>query len=72
MAQTFEATAVIDARKRRRVLWLVALATLGGLSVWFSTNAVADALSEELGFGYGDVAWLTITVQFGFVGGTLT
>ena len=54
------------------MLGFVALATLGGLSVWFSTNAVADALAEELGFGDGDVAWLTIAVQFGFVAGTLT
>lgn len=72
MAQTTTPTAALDTRLRRRVLGLVALATLGGLSVWFSTNAVADALGEELGFDDGDVAWLTIAVQFGFVAGTLT
>ena len=72
MAQTSELTVDLDIRARRRMLGLVALATLGGLSVWFSTNAVADALADELGFGDGDVAWLTIAVQFGFVGGTLT
>lgn len=72
MAQTSTASIELDLRVRRRVLGLVALATLGGLSVWFSTNAVADALAEELGFGDGDVAWLTIAVQFGFVAGTLT
>lgn len=57
---------------RRRALALVALATLGGLSVWFSTNAVAAALGDELGFDDGQVAWLTIAVQFGFVAGTFT
>ncbi len=72
MAQTSVPSAALDTRARRRTLGLVALATLGGLSVWFSTNAVADALGEELGFGDGDVAWLTIAVQFGFVAGTLT
>ena len=72
MVQTSERAVDLDPRVRRRVLWLVALATLGGLSVWFSTNAVADALAEELGFGDSDVAWLTIAVQFGFVGGSLT
>ena len=70
--QTTEVSVGLDTRVRRRVLGLVALATLGGLSVWFSTNAVAGALAEELGFGDGEVAWLTIAVQFGFVGGTLT
>ena len=72
MVRTSERAGELDIRVRRRVLGLVALATLGGLSVWFSTNAVADALGEELGFGDGDVAWLTIAVQFGFVAGTLT
>ena len=58
-------------RARRRALALVALATLGALAVWFSTNAVATALGAELGFEAGALAWLTIAVQFGFVAGTL-
>ena len=56
---------------RVRALLFVGLATLGALSVWFSTNAVATALGDELGFGSGQLAWLTIAVQFGFVAGTL-
>ena len=56
---------------RRRALGWVALATLGALSVWFSTNAVATALADDFGFGDGQIAWLTIGVQFGFVSGTL-
>jgi MFS family permease len=71
MPATPEATPTIDLRTRRRALAAIALATLGGLSVWFSTNAVADALALELGFSDGNVAWLTIAVQFGFVAGTL-
>ena len=57
--------------RRRRALALISLATLGGLALWFSTNAVAPALGDELGFGVGDLAWLTIAVQLGFVAGTL-
>ena len=64
--------AALVAPGRGRALAFVGLATLGGLSVWFSTNAVASALGEELGFGDGRLAWLTIAVQFGFVAGTLT
>ena len=56
---------------RARALLFVGLATLGALSVWFSTNAVAPALSDELGFGSARLSWLTIAVQFGFVAGTL-
>ena len=67
-----EATgATIAAAGRRRALLFVGLATLGSLSVWFSTNAVAPALGEELGFGNGQLSWLTIAVQLGFVAGTL-
>ena len=67
-----EATAAtIAAAGRRRALLFVGLATLGSLSVWFSTNAVAPALGEELGFGNGQLSWLTIAVQLGFVAGTL-
>ncbi len=59
------------ARRRRRALALISLATLGGLTLWFSTNAIAPALGDEFGFGDGDLAWLTIAVQLGFVAGTL-
>jgi MFS family permease len=57
---------------RRRALGWVALSTLGALSVWFSTNAVAAALADDFGFDGARIAWLTIGVQFGFVAGTLT
>ncbi|MBT3943492.1 MAG: MFS transporter [Chloroflexi bacterium] len=57
--------------ERRKTLAVVSLATLFGLSVWFSTNAVGPALETEKGFSTGDLAWLTIAVQLGFVAGTL-
>ena len=66
-----EAERAAAAADGRRALALVALATLGALTVWFSTNAVAPALGDQFGFGDGEVAWLTIAVQFGFVAGTL-
>ena len=59
------------AAERRKTLAVVSLATLFALSVWFSTNAVGPALKLEKGFSTGDLAWLTIAVQLGFVAGTL-
>ncbi len=50
---------------------VVSVATLLGLSVWFSTNAVGPALEADKGVSSGDLAWLTIAVQLGFVAGTL-
>jgi MFS family permease len=59
-----------EASARRRTLAVVSLASLFGLSVWFSTNAISSALEAEKGLGESDVAWLTIAVQLGFVFGT--
>ena len=55
---------------RIRILSLVSIATMLALSVWFSTNAIAPALETEKSFDPGDIAWLTIAVQMGFVAGT--
>ncbi len=60
-----------ESRARRRTLLIVSLASLFGLSVWFSTNAITDALELEKGLSEQDVAWLTIAVQLGFVFGTV-
>jgi MFS family permease len=56
---------------RRRALALVSLATLLGLSTWFSTNAIASALESEKSLTSTELAWLVIAVQFGFVFGTV-
>ena len=69
---TFQAPPTNSSDERRwRVLALMSLATILALSVWFSTNAIGPALEEEKGFSDGDLAWLTISVQLGFVFGTL-
>jgi sugar phosphate permease len=56
---------------RWRMLAFLSVAMVLALTVWFSTNAIAPALEIEKGFSTGDIAWLTIAVQIGFVIGTL-
>ncbi|MDA0265010.1 MAG: MFS transporter [Chloroflexi bacterium] len=56
---------------RWRMLALLSVAMVLSLTVWFSTNAIAPALESEKGFSTGDIAWLTIAVQIGFVAGTM-
>ncbi len=41
------------------------------MSLWFSASAVVPALSAEWNLSDGEVAWLTLAVQIGFVAGTL-
>src|ERR1700752_3476967 len=54
-----------------RILALVALAELLGMSLWFSASAVVPALRVEWSLTDSEVSWLTIAVQLGFVFGTL-
>ena len=42
-----------------------------GMSVWFSASAVVSAISSSWSLSGSDVAWLTMSVQIGFVLGTL-
>ncbi|MDA0676489.1 MAG: MFS transporter [Chloroflexi bacterium] len=60
-----------EARARLKTVLLVSVASLFGLSVWFSTNAISSALELDKSLGEHDVAWLTIAVQLGFVFGTV-
>jgi MFS family permease len=57
-----------EARKWRTLL-LLALAELLGMSVWFSASAVVAALSAEWALDEAGRAWLTMSVQAGFVVG---
>ena len=41
------------------------------MSVWFSASAVVPALAAAWGLGASGQAWLTMSVQLGFVAGTL-
>ena len=59
------------ARPAQRVLLLVALAEVLGMTLWFSATAAAPAIVREFGMATGGLAWLTMAVQAGFVAGTL-
>ena len=52
-------------------LLLLALAELLGMAVWFSASAVVPQLSALWSLGDSGRAWLTISVQLGFVAGAL-
>jgi MFS family permease len=52
-----------------RVLLLLALAELLALATWFSASAVVPALTEAWDLDGGQRAWLTMSVQIGFVTG---
>ena len=57
--------------KRWRALVLLSAAELFGMSLWFSVSAVVPAIRAEWHLGETAASWLTITVQLGFVFGTL-
>ena len=61
-----------DHPARWRILALLALAELLGMSLWFAGSAVAPQLRERWLLGDAEVAWLTTAVQLGFVLGTAT
>src|SRR5207253_1194376 len=55
----------------RRVLAVLAASELCGMAPWFSASAVAPALSRVWRLDSAGGAWLTISVQLGFVAGAL-
>lgn len=55
---------------RWRMLGLLALAEVLGMSVWFSASAVAPELRALWGLDAAQAGWLTAAVQLGFVAGT--
>ncbi|HVR43229.1 MAG TPA: MFS transporter [Thermoanaerobaculia bacterium] len=60
-----------EPRGRWRVLSLVAAAELLAMGLWFGVSAVAPAVAAEWEMGARAAAWLTMSVQLGFVAGTL-
>lgn len=72
MTSTPPATALaIDSDPRRwRMLVLLAVAELLGMSLWFGASAVAADLGSAWGLTQSQVGWLTSIVQLGFVAGT--
>ena len=55
---------------RWRMLALLAVAEVLGMSAWFSASAVGPRLAELWGLELGQVGWLVGVVQIGFVTGT--
>lgn len=55
---------------RWRVLALLAIAELLGMSLWFAASAVTPQLRALWGLTTSEAAWLTTIVQLGFVSGT--
>ena len=62
---------ILESPRRWRALALIAGAELLAMSLWFSGSAVAPALRAEWGLSESGGAWLTLSVQLGFVVGTL-
>ncbi len=56
---------------KARSLLLVAIAELLAMSLWFSASAVVPQLEAEWSLGAAGQAWLTMSVQLGFVVGAL-
>jgi len=54
----------------RFAIAVIVIAELFGTSLWFSANAVADALQRNWGISVQDIGHLTSAVQLGFISGT--
>jgi MFS family permease len=57
--------------KRGLALALLALAVLLMMGLWFGVSAVAPQIAKEWHLDAATTAWLTLSVQLGFVAGTL-
>jgi MFS family permease len=77
MTVSNEGLSIVEANSRPedpskwRVLLLLSLAELLAISVWFSASAVVPALTEAWSLSDGGQAWLTMSIQIGFVIGAL-
>jgi MFS family permease len=60
-----------ERRARRRALALLACAELLGMSLWFSASALVPQIRDEWRLTESGAGWLTLSVQLGFVAGTL-
>ncbi|HSG09742.1 MAG TPA: MFS transporter [Longimicrobiales bacterium] len=56
--------------RRWRILVLLSVGLLLGMSEWFTASAVAPELQARWGLSSSEVGWLTTVVQLGFVAGT--
>lgn len=62
---------VLDMQRKWRTLLLLSLAELLGMAVWFSASAVVPHLAKAWNLDESGQAWLTMSVQGGFVVGAL-
>jgi MFS family permease len=69
--QNSTADSVNESNHRWRTLVLLAVAELLGMSLWFSGSAVVPSLTREWHLSATAAGWLTLSVQIGFVAGTL-
>ena len=56
----------------RRILPVIVVSQLAATSLWFAVNAVLPDLQRHWQLPDSAVGWLTSTIQFGFIVGTLT
>jgi MFS family permease len=56
--------------RRWRILGVLAIAELLGMSLWFGASAVASDLGARWSLDTSQIGWLTSVVQLGFVVGT--
>jgi MFS family permease len=61
----------VEPGAQRRALIGIAGAQLFALTLWFSASAVAPQLETTWDLSSAEIAWLTLTVQLGFVAGAL-
>ena len=62
---------MVNGQHAWRMLALLGLAELLGMTPWFSASAVASGIVAEYHLMAAQEAWLTMAVQGGFVAGTL-
>lgn len=60
-----------ESRDSRRALTLMTVVLIFGMSTWFSATAIIPQLSKVWDLTATTKAWLTISVQLGFVAGAL-
>ena len=53
--------------RRWRVLALLSLAELLGMSIWFAASAVGAQFGVRWSLSVSEIGWLTAIVQLGFV-----
>lgn len=54
-----------------KAMFVLGLATLFAMSLWFSASAVVPALKQQWSLSESMATWLILAVQLGFVAGTL-